>query len=66
MVKFRTLKNSYAKLKERYIRNFEEEALNRYMNMLIDEAEEDLKNGAPLFTWEEVREELIREYNVVL
>lgn len=51
---------------KRYTRNFEDEALNRYMNMLIDEAEEDIKNGAALYTWEEVREELVREYNVVL
>lgn len=67
MVKLRTLKNSCAKLKENFTHIItEEEALNRYMNLLIDEAEEDLKNGEELITLEEWREELMREYNVVL
>ena len=44
MVKFRTLKNSYMKLQENFTHIItEEEALNRYMCQLIDEAEEDLK-----------------------
>jgi len=67
MIKFRTLKNSYAKLKENFTHTItEEEALNRYMCQLIDEAEEDLKNGGKIITLEEWREELMREYNVVL
>ena len=67
MIKFRTLKNSYAKLKENYTHIItEEEALNRYMNILIDEAEEDLRNGGETITLEEWREELMREYNVIL
>lgn len=67
MIKFRTLKNSYAKLKENFTKTItEDEALNRYMNLLIDEAEEDLKNGGEIITLEKWREELMREYNVVL
>ena len=67
MVKFKILKNSYAKIKENFTHVItQEEALVRYMNLLIDEAEEDLKNGAELITLEEWREELMREYNVVL
>ena len=67
MIKFRNLKNSYSKLKENFTHTItEEEALNRYMCQLIDEAEEDLKNGGKIITLEEWREELIREYNVVL
>ena len=67
MIKFRTLKNSYTSLKEKFTHTItEEEALNRYMNLLINEAEEDLKNGGKIITIEEWREELIREYNVVL
>lgn len=67
MLKLRTLKNSYLKLKENFTHTItEDEALVRYMNLLIDEAEEDLKNGAELITLEEWREELMREYNVVL
>ena len=67
MIKLRTLKNSYSKLKENFTHIItEDEALVRYMNLLIDEAEEDLKNGAELISLEEWREELMREYNVVL
>ena len=67
MIKFRTLKNSYARLQENFTHTItEEEALNRYMCQLIDEAEEDLKNGVKLITLEEWRKELMIEYNVVL
>jgi len=68
MIRFRTLKNSYVRLKENFTHVItEEEALNRYMCQLIDEAEEeDLKNGGEIITLEEWREELMREYNVVL
>lgn len=67
MIKLRTLKNSYSKIKENFTHTItEDEALLRYMNILIDEAEEDLKNGAELISLEEWREELMREYNVVL
>ena len=66
MVKFRKLKNSYLKLKEDYTHIItEEEALNRYMITLIDEAEESIKKEGTI-TLEEWREELMREYNVVL
>ena len=67
MIKLRTLKNSYSKIKENFTHTItEDEALVRYMNLLIDEAEEDLKNGVELITLEELKEELMREYNVVL
>ena len=67
MIKIRTLKNSYVKLKENYTHIItEEEALNRYMNILIDEAEEDLRNGGRLITLEEWREHMRRDYNIAL
>ena len=67
MIKLKTLKNTYSKLKENYTHIItEDEALLKYMNLLIDEAEEDLRNGVELISLEEWREELIREYNVVL
>ena len=67
MMKLRTLKNSYAKIKENFIHTItEEEALNRYLSQLIDEAEEDLKNGGKIITLAEWREELMKEYNVAL
>ena len=67
MIKFRTLKNSYAKLKENFTHTItQEEALNRYMVQLIEEAEENLKNGVGTITLEEWQEYIRREYNIVL
>ena len=67
MTKLKTLKNSYSKLKENFTHTItEDEALVRYMNLLIDEAEENLKNGAGTITLEEWHEHMRREYNIVL
>ena len=67
MIRLRTLKNSYAKLKENFTHIItEEEALNRYMVQLIEEAEENLRNGGGTITLEEWREHMRREYNIVL
>ena len=67
MIKFRTLKNSYAKLKENFTHTItEEDALNRYMAQLIEEAEENLRNGGGTITLEEWREHMRRTYNIVL
>ena len=64
MLKFKTLKNSYAKLKEKYNRIITgEEVWSRSMDRIIEEAEESLKTEGYI-TLEEWREELIREYNV--
>jgi len=67
MIKLRTLKNSYAKLKENFTHTItQEEALNRYMVQLIEEAEENLRNGCGTITLEEWREHMRRTYNIVL
>ena len=67
MSKLRALKNSYVKLKENFTHKItEEEALNRYMNLLINEAEEDLRNGGKTITLEQWREHMRRDYNIVL
>ena len=67
MVKLKTLKNSYSRLKENFTHTItEEEALVRYMNFLIDEAEENLKNGGGTISLEEWHEHMRREYNIVL
>ena len=67
MTKLKTLKNSYSKLKENFTHIItEDEALVRYMNLLIDEAEENLKNGGGTITLEEWQEHMRREYNIVL
>ena len=64
MTKLKTLKNSYLKLKENYNRMITgKEVWSRYMDRLIEEAEESLKTEGYI-TLEELREELIREYNV--
>ena len=64
MTKLKTLKNSYLKLRENYNRMITgKEVWSRYMNRLIEEAEESLKTEGYI-TLEELREELIREYNV--
>lgn len=64
MIKLKTLKNSYSKLKENFSRIITgQEVWSRYMDRLIEEAEESLKNEGYI-TLEELREELIRKYNV--
>ena len=64
MLKFRTLRNSYLKLRENYNRIITgQEVWSRYMDKLIEEAEESLKTEGYI-TLEELREELIRDYNV--
>lgn len=64
MIKIRNLKNSCAKLNENYSRIITgEEVWSRAMDRLIEEAEESLKTEGYI-TLEELREELIRDYNV--
>ena len=64
MMKLKTLKNSYLNLKENFSRIITgRETWSRYMDRLIEEAEESLKTEGYI-TLEELREELIREYNV--
>lgn len=67
MIKFRTLKNSYAKLKENFTHTItEEEALNRYMIQLIDEVESVPEEKRVYYTeeefWNLIEEMEIEEY----
>lgn len=67
MVRFKTIKNSFSNMKAKFTHTItQEEALERYMNKLIDEAEEDLKNGGSTFTLEEWKEHMRRDYNIAL
>ena len=67
MIKLKNVKNSFLNIKAKFTHKItEEEALERYMIQLIEEAEEDLKNGGRTITLEEWRKELIKEYNVSL
>lgn len=65
MVKFRTLKNSYAKLKENYTHNMTEE---EYLTQILDEAVEKLNSGKAVFYehdefWKLIREEASEKYD---
>ena len=67
MIKLRTLKNSYSRLKENFSRIITgNEVWSRYMDRIIEEAEENLRNGGGTITLEEWREHMRRVYNIVL
>ena len=58
MVKFRTLKNSYAKLKENFTKTITEE---KYMSDILEEAVEKLNSGKAVFYTHEEFWKLVRE-----
>jgi len=67
MIKIKTLKNSYSKLKERFTHTItEEEALNKYMMQLIEEVESVPEEDKVYYTheefWKMVEEMEIEEY----
>ena len=67
MTKFKTIKNSYLKVKENYTHKItEEDALNEYMVRLIDEAEENLQKGGTLYPLDKWREMMKVEYGIQL
>ena len=68
MVKFRTLKNSYAKIKENFTHIIsEEEAQERFLTKILDEAIEEFeRSGRKTISLEEWREHIRRDYNIVL
>lgn len=68
MIKFRTLKNSYVRLKENFTHIItEEEAQERFFTKILDEAIEEFeRNGRQTISFEEWIEEMRTEYNVIL
>ena len=68
MIKFRTLKNSYVRLKENFTHIItEEEAQERFLTKILDEAIEEFeRNGRQTISFEEWIEEMRTEYNVIL
>ena len=67
MEKAKKLKNSFSKENMHFTHIItEEEALERYMIKLIDEAEEHLANGEETITLEQWQEEIRRKYNVAV
>ena len=67
MIKFRTLKNSYSKLKENFTHIItEEEARERYFSKILDEAIKNFEKNPKTISLEEWHEHMRREYNIVL
>ena len=67
MIKLRTLKNSYAKLKETFTHTItEEEARERYFSKVLDEAIEEFEKNPITISLEDWHEYMRREYNIVL
>ena len=68
MIKFRTLKNSYIKLKEKYTHVISKEELQeRYLTKILDEAIEEFeKSGRHTTSFEEWIEEVREEFGIVL
>ena len=68
MVIFRTLKNSYMKLNENYTHIIsEEEAQERFLTKILDEAIEEFeRSGRKTISLEQWRENIRRDYNIVL
>ena len=68
MIKFRTLKNSYMKLNENYTHTIsEEEAQERFLTKILDDAIEEFeRSGRKTISLEQWRENIRRDYNIVL
>ena len=71
MIKFRTLKNSYLKIKENFTHiTSKEETMNRYMIELIDEVENIPEEERTYYTheefWKMVEEKEIEKYGHVI
>lgn len=67
MVKFKTLKNSYLKLKQNFTHTItEEEARERYFTQVLDKAIENFQKNPVTISLEEWREHMRRNFNIVL
>ncbi len=66
MLNIKTIKSYFKTSTPKIYRINQEFALEKYMIKLIEEAEEGIRNGEPLTSLEDWREELIQEYNVTL
>ena len=67
MIKFRTLKNSYAKLKDSFTHIItEDEVKERYFSKVLDEAIRSFEKNPVTISLDEWHEHMRREYNIVL
>ena len=65
MIKLRTIKNSFSNIKVNFTHKMtEEEAFERYLTKVLDEAIEEFEKDSTTISLEEWREELIKKYNV--
>ncbi len=65
MMKFRKIKNSFSNEKAKYMHKItEEEAFERYLTKMLDEAIEEFQKDSTTIPFEEWQEEMRREYNV--
>lgn len=67
MVKFKTIKNSFSNMKAKFTHTItQEEALEKYMNQLIDEVESVPENERVYYTeeefWKRIEEREIQTY----
>lgn len=68
MIKFRMLKNSYAKFKENFTHKItQEEVEERYLTKILDEAIEEFeRNGRRTTSYEDWIKEIKEEFNIAL
>lgn len=67
MAKFRTVKNSYLKLRQNFTHTItQEEARERYFTKMLDEAIESFEKNPVTISLEEWREHMRRDFNIVL
>lgn len=67
MVKLKTIKNSFSKIKAKFTHTItEEEAFERYLTKILDEAIIEFEKNPKTISLEEWKEHMRREYNIVL
>ena len=65
MIKLRTIKNSFSNIKVNFTHKMtEEEAFERYLTKVLDEAIEEFEKDSTTIPFEEWQEEMRRKYNV--
>ena len=67
MVKVRNIKKSFSKIKMKFTHNItQEEAFEKYLTKILDEAIEEFEKNPTTISLEEWHEHMRREYNIVL
>ena len=67
MIKLKTIKNTFSNVKSNYIHKItEEEAFERYLTKILDEAIEEFEKDSTTIPFEEWQEKMRRKYNVAI